>query len=239
MIPKVHYLVGSEGDAGSIVKRFLQKSGANVIYIDDKLESNFPTNIDPGNYLYIETPPKTHAKYIQFGRDHGLHIFVEKPLVYSITELTEVPPLFCNLNMEFLSISPKGISEISRFCQKMPGYLQPGDRGVILDLVPHLLSIFAQKEIESMRIVGVQSRKENDIDIFSSIFFSNNIVMIVGYGLNNYIGFRYQDKSLIELDWLPEESWWYNIRRFWLGVTNSEKAFAISKKIEEIYNTKY
>jgi len=85
-----HYIVGSEGDAGGIVKRFLQRSGINPVCIDKKLGNALPSEIDQGSFLYIETPPREHAFFLEYALLHRLKVFIEKPLVYSVKELTEL-----------------------------------------------------------------------------------------------------------------------------------------------------
>jgi len=62
-----HYVVGSEGNAGSIVKRFLDLVGVDMICIDEKLNNYLPDEVEPGSFLYIETPPKSHYTFIQYG----------------------------------------------------------------------------------------------------------------------------------------------------------------------------
>lgn len=236
---KKHYVIGSEGDAGNIVKRFLQHSGADVVSIDLKLGNIFPLDIEPGNYLYIETSPKTHAEFILLGKNHGLKIFVEKPLVYSFTELTEPLPLFCNFNMEYLSIPIQHLTELGRYCKDKPTYLHSGDRGVILDLMPHLLSVLSLRELNCFNVSEVFTLREDGTDIFAKVIMTDLIRTIkleVGYGPGNLIYAKYRDKLPLIFTWLPEESWWDGIRRFWEGETNIEKALAISEQIEVMYN---
>jgi len=235
---KKHYVVGSEGDAGGIVKRFLQNSGAEVVSIDLKLNNSLPEDIEPGNYLYIETPPKTHAEFILFGKNHGLKTFVEKPLVYSLIELTEPIPLFCNFNMEYLSIPTQHLTELGRYCKDKPAYLCTGDRGVILDLMPHLLSVLSLRELNRFTVSEVFTLREDGTDIFAKVTMTDLIRTIkleVCYGPGNLIYSKYRDKPPLIFTWLPEESWWDGIRRFWEGETNIEKALKISSLIEEMY----
>jgi len=232
-----HCIVGSEGDAGGIVKQTLLGLGVcEIISIDTKLgNDSLCSALPPDSFLYIETPPKNHIALIQLGKGLGLHIFVEKPLVYSLDEVTEeLPQLFCNFNME--SIVPPGAVSLIRYCKgSKPQYTTPGDRGVILDLVTHLLSVFSVEELRTLSISEVFVKEDNGTDVFAKVFFNSGLQLEAGYGIENFIYAEYPDGHRITHSWLPVESWRDGILRFWSGECNLEKALLVSGLIDAIY----
>lgn len=233
---KAHCVVGSEGDAGGIIKNTLLGLGVqNIVCIDSKLQNEARIYaLKKGSYVYIATPPKSHAKLILLAKELGLCIFVEKPLVYTASELFLLPTLFCNFNFE--SVFSIGATNLIRYCKNRPGYMIAGDRGVILDLATHLLSLFTDYQLETLLVTKVYSLCENGIDFFAKIFFNSGFQLEVGYGMENFIYVQYP-KNIYMLDWLPVDSWVATIKRFWSGECNLEKASLIVKQIDQIYNS--
>lgn len=233
------YVIGGLGDAGRIITRQLQNFDINPIIIDSKLNNlDMIKEIADSSLIFIAVPPLQHYEYLKIFTAKQCKIFVEKPLVYSLHGDENELACFCNLNMEFFNINNKDVIEIGRYVQgSKPAYIKPRERAVILDLMPHLLSIFTIEQLNSFRVKDANIFFDNSFnDVFAVVDF-NSFRAVVCYSNTNVIWVKYSNnKRNIISDQLPEKSWNYNIKRFLDGECNTNKAIIISKLIDDIYD---
>lgn len=236
---KSAYVIGGLGNAGQIICNQLAKLLYQVHVIDKQLTNDVILDVNsiPNNSLvFVAVPPKAHYTYLKQLTDKRCRIFIEKPLVYSLQGDEIDLKCFCNFNMTWFNLPTKGVQELGRFVQdKKPAYLEKGDRGVVLDLMPHLLSIFDIDRLRRLRIVDVRLQHDSDEnDVYAFVKF-NSFTAVVGYQLANIIWVNYGDEVLA-YHWLPDRSWLYTISKFLNGETNTAKAVIISRLVDNIYD---
>lgn len=249
------YVVGGLGDAGSIVRRQLDKLGLQYEVVDLKLGNRLEDyELSSDDYVIVATPPKAHIEAIEYCQEYGAKCFVEKPMLYRYDEVDRIDfewamtNLYVNFNAVFDMGVFYGVKAVKRFIKfPKPKYMVGGHRGIVLDIFPHLFSIVGDM-IWKKKSVGFIYDKEG-VDVYARAVYEkldgSLIELEASYGDydagkkyvedNDIILVILENGKVVRGGRLSEYSWYMSLRQFFAGERNFGKALYIQKLIEETY----
>ena len=132
------------------------------------------------------------------------------------------------------------VLEIKRFLKYgAPKYIQSGHRGVVLDIFPHLLSIYKMfGKIPNVETVALFVK--DGIDKKAEVSLKNGVILVAEYeSKNNYglddITIINTKERIIFLPRISEETWKRSLELFFAGKRNFADSLEIMERIDEVY----